>query len=215
VGYLPYAILDGWQQLTKDLVYWRADRAGLRFVHDPARLAWLEADRRRREVQIAEDIGLLSHYVADATQPMHLTVHHDGWGPGANPEGYTTAKVHIAYEGAYVAAAVTPAAVRAALPEARPLTRSPEQETLTWLEAQSTAWRSWYPLEKAGGFKPGDARGVAYTAGRLGTAAGMLRDMVTRAWMTSATGHVNYPVVSVRDLESGRADAYAALHGGD
>jgi hypothetical protein len=215
VGYLPYAILDGWQQLAKDLVYWRADRAGLRFTKDPQRLAWLEADRRRREAQITEDIGLLSHYVGDATQPMHLTVHHDGWGEGPNPEGFTTARVHIPYEGTYVAAAVPLAAVRAALPPAHPLTRPAEQETGAWLEAQSSAWQSWYRMEKDGAFKPGDARGASYTAQRLGVAAGMLRDIVAAAWTASATGQVNYPVVLVRDLESGRADAYAALHGVD
>ena len=215
VGGLPYAILDGWQQLTKDLVYWRADRAGLRFTRDPQKLAWLEADRRRREAQITEDLGLLSHYVGDATQPMHLTVHHDGWGVGPNPRGFTTVKVHIPYEGTYVAATVTPSAVRAALPPPRALTRTAEQETFAWLEAQSTAWRDWYPMEKAGAFKPGDARGATYTAQRLGTAAGMLRDIVSAAWAASATGQVNYPVVSIRDIESGRADAYAALHGVD
>ncbi len=215
VGYLPYAILDGWQQLTKDLVYWRADRAGLHFAHDPQRLAWLEADRRRRESQITEDLGLLAHYVGDATQPMHLTVHHDGWGPGPNPEGFTTAKVHVPYEGTYVAAAVSAAAVRGALPAARPLTRAAERETGAWLEAQSLAWRTWYRMEADGAFKPGDARGAAYTAQRLGVAAGMLRDIIGAAWTASAMGEVNYPVVSVRDLESGRADAYAALHGVD
>ena len=215
VGSLPYAIMDGWQQLTKDLAYWRADRAGLRFDRNPQHLAWLEADRRRRETQITEDIGLLSHYVGDATQPMHLSVHHDGWGAGPNPDGYTTARVHIASEGAYVAATVTPAAVRAALPDAHPLTRAVAPETLAWLEVQSTAFRTWYRMEKDGAFKPGDPRGAGYTAQRLGLAAGMLRDIVAAAWTSSATGHVNYPVVNVRDLESGRSDAYAVLHGAD
>ena len=117
--------------------------------------------------------------------------------------------------GAYVAATVTPAAVRAALPDAHPLTRAVAPETLAWLEVQSTAFRTWYRMEKDGAFKPGDPRGAAYTAQRLGLAAGMLRDIVAAAWASSATGHVNYPVVNVRDLESGRSDAYAALHGAD
>ena len=215
VGYLPYAILDGWQQLEKDLVYWRADRAGLHHAHNPAHLAWLEADRRRRESQITEDLGLLAHYVGDATQPMHLSIHHDGWGDGPNPEGFTTAKLHIPYEGTYVASAVTLAAVRLALPPARPLAGTPEQETGAWLAAQSSAWRTWYRSEKDGAFKPGDPRGAAYTAQRLGLAAAMLRDIVVTAWTSSATGQVNYPVVDVQDLEFGRVDAYATLHGVD
>ena len=215
VRYLPYAIIDGWQQLAKDLVYWRADRAGLQHESDPAKRAWLDADRRRRESQIALDIGLLSHYVGDATQPMHLTVHHDGWGDYPNPEGYTSARVHVPYEGAYVAAAVHPADVRAAMPAPRSLERGVVAETGDWLAQQSGAWRDWYRAEKDGAFRPGEVRGVRYTAARLGLAAGMLRDLVAAAWTASATGQVNYPVVKVRDLESGRADAWAALHGVD
>jgi hypothetical protein len=215
VGYLPYAIIDGWQQLAKDLVYWRADRAGLRHERDPVKLAWLEADRRRRESQIALDIGLLSHYVGDATQPMHLSVHHDGWGDYPNPDGYTTARVHVPYEGAYVAAAVQPADVRGAMPAPRSLDRGAVGETGGWLAQQSGAWRDWYRADKDGWFRTGDVRGARYTAGRLGVAAGMLRDIVAAAWTASAAGQVNYPVVKVQDIESGRADAWAALHGVD
>jgi hypothetical protein len=46
------------------------------------------------EVQTAKDIiiynmGILSHFVGDGSQPLHLTQHHHGW-VGANPKGYTT-----------------------------------------------------------------------------------------------------------------------------
>lgn len=34
-------------------------------------------------------MGLLSHFVGDAGQPLHLTRHHHGW-KGPNPNGYTT-----------------------------------------------------------------------------------------------------------------------------
>src|SRR5581483_4481083 len=33
--------------------------------------------------------GWLGHYVADASQPLHATVHYNGW-TGLNPNGYTT-----------------------------------------------------------------------------------------------------------------------------
>ena len=214
VGYLPYAILDAWQQVAKDFVYWRADRAGLKYARDPRALAWLEGDRRRRESQLAFDIGVLSHYVGDATQPMHLSVHHDGWGAGPNPDGFTLEKGHVPYEGPYTAGVVTPEAVRAAM--AAPRDTGPSAQAVgAYLDTASKETRVWFALEKAGAFKPGDARGVRYTTGRLATGAAMLRDMIAAAWTASATGQVNYPVVTVRDLESGKADAYLALRPAD
>ena len=31
-GYVPYAIVVGWQQIRKDFAYWRADVKGVRVV---------------------------------------------------------------------------------------------------------------------------------------------------------------------------------------
>ena len=48
-GYLPYAILDGWQQIRKDFAYWRAATKGVETAATPEERAWFEADRRLRE----------------------------------------------------------------------------------------------------------------------------------------------------------------------
>ncbi|HEY3890236.1 MAG TPA: S1/P1 Nuclease, partial [Caulobacteraceae bacterium] len=63
MGYLPYSIIEDWQQLVKDFAYWRVDDAGARNAVNPAHRIWLEADRARRQAQILVDIGLLSHFV--------------------------------------------------------------------------------------------------------------------------------------------------------
>jgi hypothetical protein len=34
-------------------------------------------------------MGILGHYIGDCAQPLHTTVHHNGW-VGPNPHGYTT-----------------------------------------------------------------------------------------------------------------------------
>jgi len=215
VGFLPYAIIEGFQQVTKDFVYWRADRAGLRLERDPARRAWLEADRRRREAQMVYDIGVFAHFVGDATQPMHLSVHHDGWGNFPNPDGFTDQKVHIPYEGAYVAHVVTPERVRAAMSPARAIAAPVGLEVGAWLEASRFEARTWYALEKDGAFKPGDPRGVDYTTRRLGLAASELRDLLVAAWSASTAGQVNYPVATLADIESGKVNAWTVLHGPD
>jgi hypothetical protein len=46
--------------------------------------------------------GWLGHYVADAANPMHTTIHYDGW-QGPNPNGYRTTKgIHWEFEGLFV-----------------------------------------------------------------------------------------------------------------
>ena len=80
VGYLPLAIVDGWQQLVKNFAYWRAASVGGRTALDPADRAWFDAGRQRRERLVIRDLGVWSHYVADASQPMHVSIHFDGWG---------------------------------------------------------------------------------------------------------------------------------------
>ncbi len=50
----------------------------------PEERAWFEADRRLREKLTLRDIGIWSHYVGDATQPMHV-----GFYKGLQELGYT------------------------------------------------------------------------------------------------------------------------------
>jgi hypothetical protein len=49
------------------------------------------------------DIGIWCHYVGDASQPLHVTVHFNGWGNFPNPKGYTDSKkIHAYFEGEFV-----------------------------------------------------------------------------------------------------------------
>jgi len=43
-GYLPYSIVDGWQQLTKDFAYWRAETAAARMVASGAPRGFTTSD---------------------------------------------------------------------------------------------------------------------------------------------------------------------------
>ena len=59
-------------------------------------------DTRFIELEIAFYMGWTGHYTGDGAQPLHDTVHHDGW-QGANPKGYTTApQVHGLFETRFV-----------------------------------------------------------------------------------------------------------------
>jgi hypothetical protein len=77
-GYLPYSrysIVDGWQQIRKDFGYWRALTKAIETAATQEERAWFEADRRLREKLTIRDIGIWSHYVGDASQPLHVSVH--------------------------------------------------------------------------------------------------------------------------------------------
>ena len=106
-GLLPYHILELYQPLEMGWRLWRA-------ASDTER-PWIEE-------RIVNDAGLLGHYVADAAQPHHTSVHYDGWAAGVpNPEGYTTERgFHSRFEAAFVGAHVTLAQLQPAVrPDAR------------------------------------------------------------------------------------------------
>ncbi len=214
-GFLPYSIVDGWQQLTKDFAYWRVDVAAARLEKDPARRAWLERDRQRREAQTIQDLGVWAHYVGDGSQPMHVTVHYNGWGPGPNPEGFTTQRIHTPFEGPFVRANVTLQAVRAKMP--------PPGDCRCEIEARASAYLGQtyaqvlplYRLEKAGAFMGPDPRGVAFATERVAAGAAELRDLIVAAWNASAFASVGYPPTPVTQIEAGQADAYTLLYGDD
>ena len=215
-GYLPYAIVDGWQQLVKDFTYWRILNAAEQRATDPGRRAWLAEDRRRREALIINNLGVWAHYVGDASQPHHLSVHYNGWGEFPNPRGYTQEKVHGPFEGAFVRANLTEAAVARALPAYRPCGTAIEACTVTYLQSTYAKVIPYFELEKAGGFREGDLRGRAFAAERVTAGAAALRDLTVDAWRASAQGAIGYrPEVKVAEVEAGRVDPWDALYGTD
>jgi hypothetical protein len=214
-GYLPYSIVDGWQQLAKDFAYWRADTAAARGVANPAHRAWLAVDGTRREALILRDLGVLAHYVGDGSQPMHVSEHFNGWGPFPNPEGFTQDHVHAYFEGEFVRSFESAETVRADMKPYRDCHCRIEQRIVAYLAATNAEVTPFYRLQKAGGFIDGDARGRAFAAQRLAAGADELRDMIIDAWRASARGEVGYPAVKVADVLAGKVDPYDSLYGLD
>lgn len=214
-GWLPYALVDGWQQLVSDFAYWRVLVAAERLAATPERRAWYAEDRARRERLIVQNLGLWAHYVGDASQPHHTTIHYNGWA-GPNPNRYSTARnIHGSFEGAFVRANLTVAEVRAKLPPPQRLSRPIFAEVSAYITATNKQTEPLYALEKAGGFADGDPRGDAFVAERLAAAAGALRDLTVAAWAASAERKIGYPAVPVTDVESGKVDPWDILYGRD
>lgn len=214
-GYLPYSIVDHHQQLAKDFGYWRVVKYAAERERNKVRRAWLVRDLARRETQILATLGQLSHFVGDGSQPLHVTVHYNGWGEYPNPEGYTTAKVHGPFESEFVFNNIKPAAVAAGMAAPVDCKCSVEQRTVDYLTATSRFVLPFYEMEKAGGLKPADPRGVAFATERLAAGASELRDLTVSAWRASARVTVGWPVVRVDDVLAGKVDPYDALYGKD
>ncbi|MDB5428157.1 MAG: hypothetical protein JWR43_2132 [Phenylobacterium sp.] len=211
-GYLPYSIVESWQQLVLDFAYWRVLTAAEANPAWAAHRDWFTADRRRREAHILETIGQLSHYVGDGSQPLHVSVHFNGWGDFPNPQGFTAAKIHGPFEGELVHSSVTPAALAAHMAPPRSCDCSIEQRTADLLAATARQVVPLYALEKAGGLAPGDPRGPAFATLQLAVGASELRDDIAEAWRVSASRMVGWKPVSVADVVAGKADPYPALY---
>ncbi len=214
-GYLPYSIVDRDQQLARDFAYWRVLSAAEANPAWKAHHGWFAADRKRREAQILQTIGQLSHFVGDGSQPLHVTVHFNGWGDFPNPTGYSTARLHAPFESELVRAAVTPAGVAAKMLPPRAFAGSIEQRTVDYLGSTTRMVVPFYEMEKAGGLAPGDPRGPALATQQIAVGASELRDLIVFAWKASAGQSVGWKPVSVADVVAGKADPYPSLYGID
>jgi hypothetical protein len=179
VGFLPYRILELYQRVVTEWRMWRA-------AADPTTRRWIEQ-------RIVNDAGILGHYVTDAANPHHTTIHHNGWAEGVpNPNGYTTdRRFHGRFESAFVEAHIRQADVDQRMGE----------------DVQSVAGHAWaailahireshdrvdelYRLEKSYGFDPaGPDRPETdgFVADRLAAGARMLRTLWWSAWLESAS----------------------------
>ncbi|NML44437.1 S1/P1 Nuclease [Ramlibacter sp. G-1-2-2] len=218
-GYLPYAIIDGFQQLRKDFAMWRAFKAGLETAKTPADREYFVAHLALREQLIVRDIGYWSHFVADASQPMHVSIHFNGWGAYLNPNGYTTAPIHAPFEGSFVRNFVDFDAVRFQM---RPYTdrgvATIEQRVPLYLAETLTEVVPVYLAAKNSGndnYATAQPLELAIVTKQLAAGASELRDQIVDAWRQSTQVTVGFPLVTVSDIESGAVRVTPLTFGAD
>lgn len=222
-GYLPYAIIDGWQQIVKDFGYWRASKVAARNARSAADRAWFRAEMELRELILIRDIGVWSHFVADGSQPQHVSVHHDGWeGAFSDPMTYPPPghppeirSLHSYLEGPFVKANINAADVRAATQPYRDCSCGIEQRVPAYLKATNAEIRPLYELVQAGGLRDASPAMKTYTVRRLAAGAGEIRDMLEDAWRASATSTVGWPNINVADVENGKVILTRDSYGSD
>ena len=176
VGMQPWQVEEVWERLKSDL-------------RDYRELVQTKGDTSGVRDAILFDAGWLGHYVADGSQPLHMTINYNGWAEKENPHGYTTEHhIHSQFESVYVAANVKPADVEPLVAASKPEAFSDEwTQYLDYIHHTNSFVERTYQLEKAGGFtNAGSPESKAFTEERLAAGAIELRNLIYSAWVHSA-----------------------------
>lgn len=188
VGTAPYAVAETAAKLISNFREWRdsADNT------EAARVV-----RGQIEDSIIYLSGVLAHYVTDLGNPLHCTVHYNGWAVGySNPDGFPVGRaaegIHSRFEADFVNAAVEETDIEPLLsPFHRLASWLPDMEA--FVRRNNAFVRRVYALDKAGAFgsghEPGDAK--PFLAARLADSAAMLRDVWSTAWLISGEEWLN------------------------
>lgn len=143
-------------------------------------------------------MGVSGHFVGDCAQPLHTTVHHNGW-VGPNPNGYSTASgVHAWIDGGFIAETgikltqLTPKIVPAHVISLAPREDSREPlfvAAMEFLLEQNARVEPLYQLEKAGKFKVENgndvSEGKAFIEHQLLAGGEMLGSIWLTAWRSA------------------------------
>jgi hypothetical protein len=178
-GFLPFRTVELYQRLVTEWRLWRAEA-------DPVRREWIEQ-------RIINDAGVLGHYVTDASQPHHATIHFNGWSASApNPEGYTLDRTfHARFESDFVAAHLTQAhvSVRVTDPPVS-LVGDIRGSVFEYIRESNARVETLYRLDRDFGFdpaRPAHPETRDFAAERIAVGARMLADLWWSAWLESAT----------------------------
>lgn len=172
VGLQPYIVMEIFGRLKSAFREYRS----LLERHQPTEFV---------EHKVVFYAGWLGHYVADGSQPLHTTIHYNGW-VGANPKGYATRRgIHAEFETAYVSRNI-------AATDFANLVRAPEHiadpfgSYMQYLRNSNGLVERVYELDKAGGFRDAGSReAFDFTAQRLAAGSQMLLNLWYTAWLDS------------------------------
>jgi hypothetical protein len=175
IGYLPYSIVENFGRLRNAFRLWRAAKT--------------PADRDAARVNALVYAGILGHYVGDGSNPLHLSIHYNGWAENSpNPKSYSTdRKLHGRFEADYVNRAVE-------IGQVQPRVKAPQRipnvlaAVTEYLNQSFVQLEPLYELEKAGEFNPEvpKPRGTEFISNELARAATMLGNLWHTAWLESA-----------------------------
>lgn len=183
-GFGPYRVCEMYVRLRSS---WRTLNTYAKYRHLAAP-GELEACRD----DVLHQMAVLSHYVADLAQPLHTTVHYDGW-TGPNPKGYITRRgyIHRIMDTTLIAeAGITAADLPADMPLPRIDRERLFEQVVAYVVESNSHVEELYALEKQGALQPGGeqfARGCRFVKQRLAAAAAMLAALWESAYRDAGT----------------------------
>jgi len=182
-GFLPWTITENYEKLKSCFSYLKTFE---KYGGTPEEIANAKAN-------IIYVMGVMGHFVGDGSQPLHTTVHFNGW-VGDNPHGYTTSmKFHSWIDGGYfrqtggikvksLVDKIHPAQRIASAGEPDGMFRA----TVAYLAAQNKLVEPLYEMEKEGKLTGEAGRGMegrAFLDGQLVKAGQMLGNIWYTAWL--------------------------------
>lgn len=201
IGFLPWAINEHYAKL----------RATFSTLKTFEKYGGTQEEILNSRENVIYLMGLMGHFVGDATQPLHTTKHFNGW-VGANPDGFTTNKTfHAWIDGGFLAKAGINGEAFVKHPlTAKTIERANADnegifaQTVEFIQAQHQLVRPLYQLDKdgkldAGGKDAGEGR--AFLERQLQTGAQMLADIWLTAWETAPDDNFLRSELARRQLE--------------
>jgi hypothetical protein len=173
VGFLPYSILEGFQKVQVLFRLWREPQH--------------ETERAQIEQNIVYYAGVLGHYVADGSQPLHTSIHYNGWTTSSNPELFTREPLHWRFEGEYVKAQVRPEDFAGLVKSATKL-QDPFADIVKYLIDSYNHVPDLYRLEKTARWEGNNRnpQSKKFVQERLAAGSQMLANLWYTAWLGSA-----------------------------
>lgn len=173
IGFLPYSILEGYQKVQVLFRLWR----------DPKHAS----EREQIEQNIVYYAGVLGHYVGDGSQPLHATIHFNGWSTSSNPDLFTREPLHGRFESEYVKAKIKVEDFTGLVSTARPL-KDAFADIVSYLVETSKLTPELYRMEKTARWDATNTRPESkqFVAARLAAGSQMLANLWYTAWLNSA-----------------------------
>jgi hypothetical protein len=185
-GFLPWAINEHYAKLKLEFSYLKAFEQN----------GGTPEEIRNAQENVIYTMGVMGHFVGDATQPLHTTRHFNGWGNGENPKGYTNdRKFHQLIDGDYftkvgigMPGLLTNAQPAHVVEGANTGGEGIFQPVIKFIAVQNQLVEPLYQLEKDGklsGDGPVGLEGKQFLQGQLLKGGQMLGDIWLTAWQTA------------------------------
>ena len=174
IGFLPYSILEGYQKVQVLFRLWRDQQN--------------EAEREQIQQNIIYYAGVVGHYVADGSQPLHTSIHYNGWTTSSNPQLFTREPLHGRFEGEFVKANIKPEDFSGLVKTATRL-QDPFADIMKYLLQSYDRVPDLYRMEKTHRWDGNNRNPESkkFVAERLAAASQMLANLWYTAWLGSAS----------------------------